>query len=101
MLNNDSVKPLPEIFIGSDEVARRVDNYISNKYPILQTAQKLKGQEKNETKSIWYSKEQVETWLNEMNLINATGMRAYFGAYGDNEGVAPGQLCLNVVKNVA
>ncbi len=93
MQNNESVQPLPEIFIGGDAVKTRVDQFLKEKYPLLINAQKSISHEREETKSIWYSKVHIETWLNEINLLNADGMRIHFGTYGDDS-IAPGQLCL-------
>jgi len=98
MPNNDSpVQPLPAIFIGKESINNRVNNYLSNKHPLLRNAQKAISDEREETKTIWYSREHIETWLNEMNLLNADGMRIYFGAYGEEDTDVAGQLCLLMV----
>lgn len=97
MLNNT---PLPEIFIGKTLVNQRILNYQENKHGILSNALAIATSTtaKPETKSIWYSKEHVQTWLDEMNLMNADGIRFYFAAYGVEEDVAQaGQLCLVAV----
>ena len=94
MQSNESIKPLPAIFIGEEILKTKVDKFLNEKYTLLSNAQKEKDINREETKSIWYSREHVQTWLDEMNLLNADGMRVHFGAYGDSEGIAPGQLCL-------
>lgn len=97
MQNPQSVQPLPDIFIGTEKVKTMAEKYISEKYPLLQAAQKAKGTNRDETKSVWYSKEHVQTWLAEMELMNANGMRVYFGAYDEAHHIAPGQQCLVVM----
>ncbi|MES1161397.1 MAG: hypothetical protein ABUM51_11605, partial [Bacteroidota bacterium] len=42
-------------------------------------------------------KEHLKTWLAEMDLMGADGMRVYLGAYGEDEGLASGQICLLMV----
>ena len=96
MQNNESVQPLPDIFIGGEIISTRVDKYLTDKYPILKAAQQNISSGREETKSIWYTKDHIQTWLNEMDLMSADGMRVYFGSYSD-ESMAPGQLCLLMV----
>ena len=98
MINQQTVQPLPSIFIGKDLISQRVNRYLSDKHPILSQMLSTDGPPREDTKSIWYAKEHVQTWLDEIQYLNADGMRVYFGAYGDNEeGRPPGQLCLLVV----
>ncbi len=100
---NESARPLPEIFVDSATINKRVKLFIQNKYPILNEGMMGRGIHKPETKSIWYSKSHIETWLEEMNDLKANGMRIYFGEYeapdADTTGhEAPnGQLCLLMV----
>lgn len=94
MQNSQPAKPLPDIFIGTEKVHTMVEKYQAEKYPLLQAAQAVKGVGRNETKSVWYSKEHVQTLLSEMDLMNANGMRVYFGSYEENHPFAPGQQCL-------
>ena len=80
---------------------------MQNKYPQLCESLNKKGLTSGETKSIWYSKEHVQTWLNEMELLGANGMRVYFGEYEaddaagllhlENDSKPIGQLCLLMV----
>jgi hypothetical protein len=97
MQNINSPAPLPEIFISKETLDSRIQNYLTDKLPLLRDAQKNKGVTREETKSIWYSKEHIENWLREINLLNADGMRICFGAYGENENIVSGQLCLVMV----
>ncbi len=97
MQNTEQAQPLPAIFIGTDAVQQKVEKYQIEKYPLLKEAQLLKGVNRTETKSIWYSKEHIETLLAEISLMNANGMRIYFGAYEENHPTAPGQQCLLMV----
>jgi hypothetical protein len=96
MQNNEPAKPLPIIFVDKETLNIKVKNYLKNKFPLLKEAQKSKGGAREETKSIWYSKEHVETWLSEMNHLKADGMRIHFAAYGEEENMVAGQLCLVV-----
>ena len=92
-----TTQPLPNIFISKALADSRIQNYLTDKYPLLSSAQKKKGEERTETKSIWYSKENIETWLSELALLDADGMRIYFGAYNEEESPVAGQLCLLMV----
>lgn len=89
--------PLPEIFISKELVNSRVSNYLANKYPLLIDQQQKIAEERTETKSIWYSKDHIQTWLDEIALLNADGMRIYFGGYNEDESPVSGQLCLIMV----
>ncbi|HTI07439.1 MAG TPA: hypothetical protein VL832_02750 [Puia sp.] len=97
MLNKSPHPPLPEIFIGKETISRRIRNYLQNKHALLSEGLSKKDDARQETKSIWYSKEHLRTWLAEMDLMDADGMRVYLGAYGDDEGPASGQICLLMV----
>lgn len=98
MINQQQARPLPAIFIGKDMINARIERYLTQKHPVLSQQLSGDGPYRDDTKSIWYSREHVETWLDEMQHTNADGMRVYFGAYGDNEEGRPaGQLCLLVV----
>lgn len=94
MQKSQSAQPLPDIFIGTENVHTMVEKYQTEKYPLLQSAQTAKGIGRHETKSVWYSKEHIQTLLTEMDLMNANGMRIYFGAYKEDHPLAPGQQCL-------
>jgi hypothetical protein len=95
MINESTVKPLPDIFCGKDLITNRINNYKNQKHPLLNQQLSTNGVARQDTRSIWYTRQHVETWLDEMNYYNADGMRVYFGAYGEGEeGRPPGQLCL-------
>lgn len=83
--------PLPESYISKDELNTRVKNYQETKLALLNAAM---GDNKNDTKSIWYSKIHLEQLINEMNHLNASGMRIYLGAYPVTHNATPGQTCL-------
>ena len=92
--------PLPEIFIGKTIANERIVNFLENKYDMLSSAIAVATsiEDKPETKCIWYSKDHVQTWLDEIDIMNADGIRFYFGAYGNAEAVSQaGQLCLVMV----
>lgn len=97
MQNTNQAQPLPEIYIGTELVHEMVERYQTEKYPLLKEAQLAKGGALSETKSVWYSKEHIETLLSEIELMDANGLRIYFGAYDENHPIAPGQQCLLMV----
>jgi hypothetical protein len=102
-----SSKPLPSIFEGKETVNNRVRRYIEGKHALLSAAMQQKDSAREETRSVWYSKIHIETWLQEMNDLGANGMRIYFGEKEITEGnennliaqatQASGQLCLLMV----
>lgn len=94
MLESQPAIPLPDIYIGTERVYQLVNSYLEHKRPVLNQFLSKDGAKREETKSIWYSKEHVQTWLDEINLMNADGMRVYFGTYDEKSEIAPGQLCL-------
>lgn len=97
MEKNRSFQPLPDIFVSKSTINDRVTNYQSVKYPLLDAALKSINSHRQETKSIWYTKAHIESIVAEMDLTGADGVRIYFGAYGESESPAPGQLCLMMV----
>jgi hypothetical protein len=96
MQANETPKPLPEIFIPQEAASKAIENFLSRKHPLLTKDQKDIDPSCEETKSIWYSKEHIQTWLDEMNHLGANGVRVHFGAYDATSSFAPGQLCLIV-----
>ncbi|HMK26485.1 MAG TPA: hypothetical protein VK483_10685 [Chitinophagaceae bacterium] len=100
-------KPLPLIFEPVETVNKRVTLYLENKYPLLNTQIKANDDSREETRWVWYSKEHIQTWLSEMEDLNADGMRIYFGEKEIEEGdeantnaqkaKASGQLCLLMI----
>ncbi len=101
------VKPLPGIFEDYDTINERVKLYIKGKHAALTKAMKEKDETREETRWIWYSREHVQTWLDEMETMGADGMRIYFGekeVKKEHESdakaqyaTAAGQLCLLMV----
>lgn len=91
------MQPLPDILVDQSVINDRVRNFQTNKYPILDAALKEINSHLQETKSIWYSRAHIESILAEMDITGADGVRVYFGAYGQSEAFAPGQLCLMMV----
>ena len=92
-----SAVPLPSIFVPKEMISDRVSRFLQDKHPALSTQLTGNGPSRADTRSIWYTKEHVQTWLDEMNLMGADGMRVYFGAYGPENEDAEGQLCLLMV----
>jgi hypothetical protein len=102
-----STKPLPFIIEPLETVNKRVGLYLENKHAQLTSQLKTTDANREETRWVWYSKEHVQTWLTEMEDLNADGMRIYFGEKeveaGDESNLnnqaakASGQLCLLMV----
>jgi hypothetical protein len=94
---------LPGIFTDTATINKRVQLFLDNKYPALLDVMEKKGKPGIETKSVWYSRTHVETWLKEMEKYNANGMRIILGEYEnldvkEGENYDPsGQLCLLMV----
>jgi hypothetical protein len=55
---------------------------------------------RQDTKSVWYTKDHITKLLEEMEHANAEGLRIYFGEYGEHENYS-GQLCLLMVMTKA
>lgn len=87
MSGTRGAKPLPTIFIDKDEVNERVNNYLTNKRPLLAGA--INGPE---SKSAWYSLPQFEELMRELYYLNADGLRIYFGAYNADHPNYPGMM---------
>jgi hypothetical protein len=83
-----SSSPLPFFFIGKEVTNRRKAKFIREKYPAINAAFG-----KEDTRSIWYSREHIAKLLEEIDLSGGDGLRVYFGAYEDDHEFA-GQLCL-------
>lgn len=74
----ETITALPSIFIYKEAVNQLVKNYQQGgKHELLSNEMG----EREETKSGWYSREQFEELVREMNLHDASGIRMYFGAY--------------------
>jgi hypothetical protein len=73
---NETIVKLPSIFIYKDAVNEMVKNYQNGKHGLL--SEQLG---RPETKSGWYSRQQFEEIVQEMDYQNASGIRMYFGAY--------------------
>jgi len=86
---NQTIIELPSTFIEKDAVNYLVSNYQNGKHQLLSTAI-----EKSETKSGWYTRDQFEEMVREMEHQNASGVRVYFGAYDSNHPQYANQLTL-------
>lgn len=84
----NSIKPLPYFFIGSSACNDRKSKYITEKHPQLCT---LLGKE--DTRSIWYTRDHIAKLLEEIDYLGGDGLRIYLGAY-ENGHEFEGQLCL-------
>jgi hypothetical protein len=91
-MTDESVKPLPFFFVGKTVTNDRVKAFMRTKLPLLSEAIG-----KPDTQSIWYSKEHVQGWLDEMNHAGADGLRIYFGSYDSDHATLSNQLCLLMV----
>ncbi|MEM6722188.1 MAG: hypothetical protein AAF611_22870 [Bacteroidota bacterium] len=90
----NSIKKLPFFFVGKVIAEKRKENFKKQKYPIL-----CKQLGKNDTQSIWYTREHILKLLEEIDHVKGDGIRLHFGAY-ENGHPFEGQLCLvmNVTK---
>jgi hypothetical protein len=84
---NETILALPSIFIYKEAVNQMVKNYQNAKHPVL--SQQIG---KQETRSGWYSREQFEEIVQEMQHQNASGIRVYFGSYGSDHPEYANQL---------
>jgi hypothetical protein len=102
-----SIKALPSIFETKEIINKRVDAYIKGKHSLLTKAMQEKDPGREETKSVWYPKAVVQTWLEEIILLEGDGLRIYFGEkevdLGDENDPearyrkSAGQLCLIMI----
>lgn len=88
MKNVTTPKPLPFFYIGKDITVERINNYITQKHPILSLAIG-----KPDTKSIWYPKEYIVKLLEEIELASGDGIRIHLGMYEASHEFS-GQICL-------
>jgi hypothetical protein len=95
MLQQGGATPLPNFFVGKTITNNRVTQFMATKHGLLSDALG-----KTETRAIWYSRDHVEQWLQEIDKAEGDGLRVYFGAYSENEDYA-GQLCLLMVVTQA
>lgn len=91
-----STKPLPFFYVGSQVTADRIARYKTQKHNLL--SQALGRQD---TKSIWYSKEHFVKLVEEIEYAGGDGIRVQFGVYEDGHEFA-GQLGLlfNVTREI-
>lgn len=83
--------PLPSIFIGKALTTSRIANY-GTKHALLSTEIS-----KPDTKSVWYSKEQITELMAEIDHAEGDGVRLFFGSYEDNHAEFAHQTCLLLV----
>lgn len=87
--NQIADNPLPWFFIGKHLTDERINGYINNKQPLLSQAL---GRE--DTRSVWYSREHILKLLEEIDHAGGDGLRIYFGMYEATHAEFPGQTCL-------
>jgi len=95
MLQQNGAAPLPSFFVGKTITNDRITRFMDTKHGLLSEALGSP-----ETKAIWYSRDHVSQWLEELDRAGADGMRIYFGAQGETDDY-PGQLCLLMVMTTA
>jgi hypothetical protein len=101
-----TAKPLPANFLSKEIVNTRTQLYKQSNQPASADNPAAQTRQGEDTKWVWYSKELVQTWLDEIDYHSGDGLRIYFGrkeAPGDtiteeniehkNEAL-PGNLCL-------
>lgn len=91
MQTRSTTMPLPYFFIGTELASERIGNY-SSKHSMLSTALG-----KDDTRSVWYSRDHIVKLLEEIDYANGDGMRIFFGAYESAHGDYGGQTCLLMV----
>lgn len=89
---SNSSNPLPPFYVGRTITEARRNNFENDKLGLLTTALG-----KDDTKSIWYSREHIAGLIAEIDHADGDGLRIYFGAYESGHDYE-GQLCL--VMNV-
>lgn len=88
MKNSSSTKDLPFFYVGKAITDNRKEKFKREKYESL--CEKLG---KQDTQSIWYSRQHISTLLEEIDHAGGDGIRLHFGAYEDDHDYE-GQLCL-------
>lgn len=86
------LKKLPFFFIGKKVTEQRKENFKKLKYPVL-----CKQLGKEDTQSVWYTREHILKLLEEIDHVEGDGIRLHFGAYEKGHPFE-GQMCL--VMNV-
>jgi hypothetical protein len=89
MYKQNTAKPLPWFFIGEKLTTDRIELFRENKHNLL--SQSLG---KQDTLSIWYSREHIAMLLDEIDHAGGDGLRVYLGMYENSHSSFPGQLCL-------
>ncbi len=89
MSSTRTAKPLPTGFVTKHEVNRIVNNYMTQKHPLLSTALG-----RDDSRAAWYSIAQFEELMREMYYQHASGLRIYFGACDSNDLFSPNQLTI-------
>lgn len=102
-----STKALPRIFERKQTINDRIKRYRDGKHQLLTAEMQKTNPLAEETRWVWYSKEQIEVWLEEMTSLGGDGVRIYFGEKeiepGDESNhmvqkqKSAGQLCLVMV----
>lgn len=105
-----STKPLPLGFLSRELVNQRTTLYLNGVHKTNSDALTEKhGKKTEDTRWVWYSKQQIEEWLSELTDFQGNGIRIYIGQKEDNNlegGIPehttpyeplPGQLCLMFV----
>ncbi len=89
MDNQNTPKPLPWFFIGEQLTNDRIELFMNNKHNLL--SQSLG---KQDTHSIWYTRDHIAMLLDEIDHAGGDGLRVYFGMYEAGHSDFPGQTCL-------
>lgn len=92
-----TAKKIPGFFIGTKNADTLIRNFQEKRLPQLNL--QLKGGA--ETKSTWYDIAHIKELYEELEYLNADGVRVYFGAYSDgtimNGQDVSGQICIVMV----
>jgi hypothetical protein len=94
MPSNRTVEYIPKIaehFIGKDIANERIKRFLAK------GSLKSTSIDHDNTRSIWYSKEFIESIMQEIERYGFDGLRFYFGTYEEEHPDYPNQNCLVIV----
>ncbi|MGD1959790.1 MAG: hypothetical protein ACFB2Y_13100 [Fulvivirga sp.] len=96
MESRKNIKALPYFYVGKKLTDERIARFLKRRYPAL--CQELG---RDDTRSIWYTREHIAQLLEEIDNANGNGIRMHFGVYEEGHRYE-GQLCIvsNVTREV-
>lgn len=99
---DDKPKSLPFFYVGKEMTDQRINTFINDRYPSLCKSIKKHCGKKEDTRSIWYTRDHIAELLEEIDKVKGNGLRMCFGVYEEGHDYA-GQLCIvsKVTKEVS